>query len=817
MALKRNVVTLGIIALVLAANLAARECRGQEAGPWWDDYPLFMKYPGDVDIAVRMNASVVLSGVADDPSWGIYGQRLRMMGTGGVAQEFHERGIKVLTWIEAFGTTHCYVAQVKKDAEGGWVKTEQDPTVTSVPWQHWGWHGYDGTGLIRWVGSKNYFDDEDFARPYTRTHPRYGGAPMTYPDGTVASGYTGAETDPRNSRVYDAGCSKNVLGKVDWSCRFNATVNTVDPETGLPKGPTKGLMEVDGKYASIMLPGKDAACPAWIDSVRGSILQAIDAGVDGLWVDNFSPFDCFSQRPVLRGFGEWSVATFRTYLARRFSPEELRRFGVSDVESFNVRTFLRDKCAAWGGTPSDLWGGGWHGARWLDDPIWRAYLIHKRQNGTEALESFYRTIKETAAANGKPDFLVSGNDIPAFALGWPRGELDMVSTELGWGWSLAGGPRGFMPPPLGSYVPVYKLAREHAKGRFVNVWMYAPREYSGKPGIASVLYYQGLANDTFPLPSPGSSHFIGDDESSTEFFRFVKGAKSTFGDRRPVEEIGVYFSSSSQLTSIAPGGFLDFKNQSHVFAHWGWGTALVWLHHQYRAVPEWKLTRETLDGLHVMIIPNATVFPPEDVDVLTGWIRDGGRLIVTGKSGIRAGESQNFDKLALPSLAELTGVEDYAAAPPRRRRAVGQGRVLYLREPIGLAFFKADEARRSMLSAFAEAVTDVAGSRRFAISNAGDVPPTVGLAVHADKKARRLFIDVHNTDIDLASDKITPSPPVSFTVVLPEWLRGEKLALQILSPEDGPSAEMSPRSEAEVRITLSPIELFAAVVIGAVR
>jgi len=69
----------------------------------------------------------------------------------------------------------------------------------------WNWQLYSG-GTIVWVGVHNWFDDEWFAQPYTRTHWRYGGLPMTYPDGTVATGYIGDPTDPRNSRVYDAGC-----------------------------------------------------------------------------------------------------------------------------------------------------------------------------------------------------------------------------------------------------------------------------------------------------------------------------------------------------------------------------------------------------------------------------------------------------------------------------------------------------------------------------------------------------------------------------------------------------------------------------------
>jgi len=98
------------------------------------------------------------------------------------------------------------VVQVKKNADGTWVKDEADPLLTKRFANHWSWNRFDGTGEIRWVGPLSYFGDQDFARPFTLTHPRYGAPPVRYPDGTIAQGYKGPDNDPRNSSIYDA-CS----------------------------------------------------------------------------------------------------------------------------------------------------------------------------------------------------------------------------------------------------------------------------------------------------------------------------------------------------------------------------------------------------------------------------------------------------------------------------------------------------------------------------------------------------------------------------------------------------------------------------------
>jgi len=670
----------------------------------------------DSQQALRAHATASLCGAADDPTWGLYGQRQRIISSQGDVEELHGMGIKALTWIEGFGTAGaCYIAELRRGPDGEWERDPRDPDIARAFHIHWDWQLYEGTGETRWVGAHNYFDDEDFARPYTRTHPRYGGPAMTYPDGRVATGYLGPSDDPRNSAIYDAGCSKNVLGKVACDYDYNDEVNRIDKATGLPHGPLTGLIDTGEAAGGTPDPGftpeewaqlkrrsysgcvgfaKDSACPAWIDYARVSIRQALDAGIDGLWVDNFSAWDSFYAQPVNRAFGEWSVAGFRRYLSETFTREQLAGMGVESAEAFDVRAYLIAKCREWGGDPTDLWNAAWRDPRWADDPVWRAYIIYKRQTGTAALSALDRVIKDEAAAAGKPDFLISGNDTPVFSLGWVRGNLDMVSTELTWGWWLTTGPRGLMPPPLGSYVPVYKLAREHARSRFVNAWMYVPKEHQDKPNLTRVLYYQALTNHASPMPNYGG-RTVGNEATDAECFGFIRDIAPVLGDRVPAQDVGLYYSSSSQLMEMLPGGFRDMSDQPHSFAFYGWATALTWLHTQWRAVPEWKVTPEELKGLRVLIVPESQVFPKESVPVVDDWVRAGGRLIVTGSSGRRLGEPGNFDLAEQGST--LAGLVQGAADH-------GDGRVLYLADDPGRPFYLADSDRPSLLPAIQQAV-----------------------------------------------------------------------------------------------------------------
>jgi len=776
--------------------------------PWWDHFPRIVE-TSDLPTVLRLHGTIAMNGAHTDPGWGLWAQKNTIADRAETLKAFHAAGLKSISYYETFGTMQCYAVEVG-DKGGG----DFNPIICN----HWGWQVYGG-GRTAWTGIQTYYDDEEIAAPYTRTHPRYGSPPMTYPDGTLATGYDGAAVPP-NSRVLDACGSKNILGELQITYHYNRAVNKTDPTTGKPAGPVEGLLYVPetGKYASLVNFFKDSACPMWADYTYASALQAADAGCDGMWTDNFSAWDSWSANPVRFAFGEWSVARFRDYLADHFTPDELLAMGVEDVATFDIRAKLRSIATQWGWDGVALSGLLWQDSRWLDEPLWRAYAIYKRQVGTEALTDYYNAVKTAARKAGRPGFLVAGNDIPLFNLGWARGNLDMVSSELSGGWGLCSGPRGLMWPPVGRFAPFYKLAREHAACRFVNVWMYKGgyEDYARNPAAVSVLYYEMLANHALPMFHPGNAKCVGTPAVNQAFFKFVSEVESEHGARVPVEDVGVYYSSSSILARMTPGGFLDHAAQPHQFAFWGWTTALGELHYQYRAVPEWKLNRRTLASLRVLVIPEATVLDPSDVeDVLVPWVReDGGQLIITGASGRLLGESGNFDlNPAGLSLAPLTGVSDPSRAPTRVIRDLDDRRVLYYPGNMGMEYYLATDKRPELLPKFKEAMDILLWKKEPLVLKADGVSSRVGLTLYEDAANKRLFVDVNNLNVDLATDRITPTEPLTFAVRLPESLRGRVLTTRALCPGARPRTSIEEAGDGYASVTVSPVRFYASIVI----
>ena len=174
------------------------------------------------------------------------------------------------------------------------------------------------------------------------------------------------------------------------------------------------------------------------------------------------------------------------------------------------------------------------------------------------------------------------------------------------------------------------------------------------------------------------------------------GAVPALVNRTPVEEVGIYLSTSTINAMMLPGDAMNFAQQTHQYAVWGWGTALSELHYQYRIVPEWKLNDSgLLQGLKVLIIPNAKAFEPADVATLQTWVAAGGCLLVTGDSGSLLGESGNFAPANTLVLAPLTGVASFNVPPALRTNFLGSGAVYYYGGNPGYVYYNATAANRA--------------------------------------------------------------------------------------------------------------------------
>lgn len=762
------------------------------AAPWWDDYPTTMQ-THDATVAAQINADSCLSGMADDPCWGILGVRVRNLSFASKMNEVKAQGRRMLTWVETFGTSEAYVARFIRGDDGKLLGFDADPTTPRTTLNHWGWQTYQPLPReeLHWVGLPAYYDDEEWSRPWTRTHPRYGAAQFTYPDGKVAEGCRQGPNRPDTSHVWDAGGSKDVFGKLDLEYQANAKVT--GPMPGLIPYEDKG----ETKYAGLVSVGKDYACPHWLEYAHASAKQLLDLGVQGLWADNYSAWDGLGSTPLRRAFGDWSVATFRDHLAKRFRSGELAELGITNVKQFDVREYLRAYCRReLKGEPSNLRDPAWRDRRWLDEPIWREYLLHKLETGRHAITQFHRAWLDEAQQAGVKDFAIQGNDIPCFSFGFPRPDrLEMVSTEFSPGWNLFCGPRGVGLPPLGRISPIIKAARTQAASRFVHVWYYLDgpyAKYRDNASLARVISYELLANHAMIQSHPGNPKVIGSSDVHREVVDFIHASQATWGDRVPAAKIGLVYSPDSQLISLAPGGIVDFNQQPHPFDLLGWGTFFSERHLQYDVVADWDLTRERLGNLAVLVLPSVLCLRDSLVgEVLRPWVQEGGLLVLSGPVGARHGEQRAFATAQgktgrLQALTELLG-------PPGEGRRLGRGEV-FVTAPLGFEYYQVAPAKRK-LAGWSKVLQTLEPHGLLS----GKLPPALEATVFRSPSSGTWFVDLANLDLDPERDAPPQRHQVTFTLGVPKqgW-RG--LTAAVLQPGREPVT-------ADVKLTAGGLEV----------
>jgi len=577
-----------------------------------------------------------------------------------------------------------------------------------------------------------------------------------------------------------------------------------------------------------MLTGKDPAAPFWTDYARVMARQLIDRGVDGLWCDNCSSFNNFGMPPIRNGFGHWSEHRFRQQLPNQFTPDELAKLGIDNPQTFDVKTYLKQRATQFGAKdPSYYWDPAWRNARWQDEPVWNAYKIFKQQIGQQALKAFYQTIKAKARAAGRDDFLISGNDMPVYALGWARDQwLDMVSSEQTPGWFVTTGSRGIMLPPQGKYAVVYRAGLEHQRGPYATVWYYLKGEYEkyrNKPTLSKVLFAEAFANATF-LKYGGNPAHPGTPESVAWWNQFVRANEDCIGPREILAHVGLYFSPDNQLAFVVPGSHaLDHDRQPHSFGHWGFGTALIDGHVPYRVVTDWKLSANALANLKTFIVPSTECLDDDQATILETWVRSGGRLIITGPCGARHSTAGRFArrqtpivlrwfpgaadalsnqstasspakavaaggdptipladlKTPTPTASAITSSVD-PATPPIHEATLGTGHIFWSPAPLGMDYYLHETERPARLPQ----ILNLVGPSQ--LLDHGNLPSTVGAYLWTSTDSRTLTVDLVNYNLNLDTDQITPAKNLTFRLRLPNSWRN--VTVDTITPDKTPPA-----------------------------
>jgi len=139
-------------------------------------------------------------------------------------------------------------------------------------------------------------------------------------------------------------------------------------------------------------------------------------------------------------------------------------------------------------------------------------------------------------------------------------------------------------------------------------------------------------------------------ERTGSAFQEALRKREHFG-QSPMAEVGLYYSSRSRdwLGRDKPMAWM----QSFLGAH----KAMVYEHIPFGILHDESVTRERLQAFPVVLLPNAGILSQREVTLLRQYVEGGGRLILTGQTGLYGPRGTPLAESAVSGLAGLSLVK----------------------------------------------------------------------------------------------------------------------------------------------------------------
>jgi hypothetical protein len=346
-----------ILCLSLIASESSNHLLAAEPDYWWYKFPTY----SDVAVFSDVPARVIQGNFGADFAWGQYSQRISYRSTKSQITQAKKNNpqVSVMSYIEGLGQPRLYTAGFITN-NGVFPKYSNETDLVEMKNNAWAWtvSSLTGVNFRTWIGPHNSVNNDEFVKP-TCTQSALGLPQPTYPDGTSAIGYNSTGIFPLNAKFFDATSVKDINDSIprDYEQLIDVSTNyqllrpmlykAIVGEYCIKTSP--GKVVGDSVFAANIKVSKDPACPYWYEYHRIAARTMLKNGdIDGIWTDNCSPWNNFSGPYEL--FGAWSEYKFNLYLKEKYTTAELNNMGVSNINAFNIRAYMKQKAGALGAT-----------------------------------------------------------------------------------------------------------------------------------------------------------------------------------------------------------------------------------------------------------------------------------------------------------------------------------------------------------------------------------------------------------------------------------------------------------------------------------
>jgi hypothetical protein len=480
--------------------------------------------------------------------------------------------------------------------------------------------------------------------------------------------------------------------------------------------------------------------PLWRQQLLEVAKRSVDAGVDGIAIDGWTGnIDAYRQGGC---FEQYSLAGFREYLRRKYTPEELKRLGVDDPDRFDFAAFIRQKYLA-----------AFQAQRFSEIPLWNDLLDYEMRSVLGFLRELIAQIRSYAASRGRSIYITANmyqlyqNNLPIHA------ELDYLTVEY-----------KFSPPPRGRTAPTHKLAWGLGKPALLFRETVPNTDLAQRPDLTSLMTLytaEAYATRGFVEVPYATAHwtpegwrqYSADLDQMRPLYDFIAGNKPYY----------------EGLESVTPVALLySYASARHFLGHHGdnfWGAAnlLQDAHLQYDVLfagdGQWTADTLDLEALRrywVIILAGTRALSDRHVDLLLKYVEEGGWVLAHGVIG-------DHDELRRP-----VNRERLAPLLVEGSQWYGLGRFVYTKEDLGAKYLGLqDAAVRRQLAALVE---ECAPPRVRT-----DASENVGALEYWSRSQRAMVVHLVNYNYDPEAMRLSSQTGIKFDVGLMEPLLGREV------------------------------------------
>lgn len=359
--------------------------------------------------------------------------------------------------------------------------------------------------------------------------------------------------------------------------------------------------------------------PEWRQYIIEQALAAVDAGADGISIDDVSG----NRQWVENGLGSFNPASeagFRDYLKEKYSVAELNEMGINDINSFDYSVFLIER----GWTVNTIRLDEYPGH--ANFPLYADFSDFQTKATAEFANLIMETAKEYAQEEySRPVMFTECCGYRDCAARYIRPYFDILT-----GGAMYGKERSFQ------HMVAYKLGVAVNQAPMV-AWIgdtEALFSHYDIPDLYSIYIAEGYANQAQLVGHPGRGN-------PSQYYEFIFSHPDTFdfANWRSEARIALLYS----LTTMASEEFYSLTHS----LFFNLGQLLTDNHYQHDIVFSHgdDLAVKQLEQYQVVILPQTYLLTTEEKAALLTYAEGGGSLIYIGEtsekpSPFTGGESQ---------------------------------------------------------------------------------------------------------------------------------------------------------------------------------